>query len=270
MSDKPIVSPSWYDGLSDELKGHVQNRGLHTKTAEEAARQLAQDHRETQQKLGIPPERVLRLPEKDDDPAWAGVYERLGAPKEPSEYKFDAVKFKDGTPLPEEFTNSIRATAAELHLPLPAAQKLAERLVAFVDADEARDSATRAAAVGAAQTALRQSWGRDYDLNMFKTTKVVEALGWDASTIDQLQTAVGTDKLLTGLLGLANKMSEADLLRGGGTINGGGSMTREQAITRKATLMTDRAWGAKFVNGDSDAMREMDNLNRIIVGPPPR
>lgn len=270
LSPPPPPPPPWYDGLSDELKGHAQNRGLHAKPADEAARQLLQDHREAQQKLGLPPERVIRLPADAADPAWNDVYQRLGAPKSPDDYKFEGIKFKDGTELPADFTSSIRATAAELHLPVDAAQKLAQRLVAFVDADEERTKTATAAEIGAAQVALRQSWGRDYDLNMFKTTKVIEALGWDAATIDALQNAAGTGKFLNGLLAMANRMGEAELLRGGSGPAQNTALTREQALERKATMLADQSKRKLTEAEQTTMLAELMNLDRIIVGAPAR
>lgn len=259
----------WYDGLAPELLGHAQNRGLDKKTADEAARQLLSDHREAQQRLGLPPERVLRLPTDANDPGWADVYQRaFGTPKDAAEYKFEGLKFKDGKEVPAEFVETVRGLAQDLKLPVTGATKLAERIVAYVDKDAELDAQEHATAVAAAHATLRQSWGANYDLNLFKTGRVVEALGWDKATMDGIQGAVGADKLLNGLLSLANKMSEAELLRGNAP-PGVGSMTREQAIERLATLRADKSWGAKVVAGDADANREFQDLHKIIQGPPP-
>lgn len=259
---------AWFDGLEPELIGHVQNRGLDKKSADEAARQLVKDHREAQHKLGIPPDQVLRLPKEPGDSAWKEIYERLGAPKDASGYTFEGVKFKDGTPAPAELIDMLRAAAVELHLPVLAATEIAKRFISFTEQDEAKGTEERAAALGAMQTALRQNWGLNYDLNMFKITKASEALGWTKEVIDGMQTTVGGDKLLNALLMLANKMGEATWLGGGGLSSGSTALTREQAIERKATVMADRAWSAKFLEGDTEAITEMNNLNRIIVGGP--
>lgn len=248
----------WFEGLEPELLGHLQSRGLDKKEAPDAARQLVRDHREAQQKLGLPADQVLRLPQKADDPAWANVWERLGAGKEAADYKFEGV-----TAAPE-LLEDLRAAAKEAGIPVAAATKIAAQLASAAAARGAMTEEQSKAALAADQTTLRQTWGANYDLNLFRAQNAVKALGWDASIVDTLHAAVGGTKVLNGLLQLANGMAEPDTLRGNSPLSSG-SLTYQQAVDRKNTLMADRAWGAKWASGDADARTEMSNLDRVIV-----
>jgi hypothetical protein len=62
----------------------------------------------------------------------------------------------------------------------------------------------------------------------------------------------------------ANTREDTFVERGvGGT---GEVTTREGAISRKAELMADPAWGTKYLKGDPSAVREMTRLNTMIDG----
>jgi hypothetical protein len=249
----------WYEGLAPELVGHAQNRGLDKKPAVEAARQLLSDHRETQQKLGIPADQVIRMPAAPQtDAAWDPVWERLGAPKDASGYTFDGIQ------AAPELIEDVRAAAAAAKLPAVAAARLADALAKAGAARTARTTEQNAAALAADQATLRQSWGANYDLNVFRINNAMAKLGWDAGVLDKIQSAVGGTAVMNGLYQLAQAMAEPQTLRGD-TATTIATMTREQAIDRRQSLMNDREWGAKLANGNAEALKEFQDLSRVIA-----
>ena len=266
----PPSPPAWYSELPEPVRAHITNRGHDKEEPAVAAAKLAEAHFAAQKLIGVPPEQVVRLPKDPTDPGYLEAYNRVaqfGAPKDG--YKFDDVKFKDGTALAPEIAKAVNDVAAELHLPAHAATRIAQSLVTLAETDAAADATERATAVAAMQATMRANWGANYDLNMFKVSKVAETLGWDKSVIDGLQTQVGGDKLLGALVALGDKMGEAPMHRGE---TGGGptNMTRDQAVIRKAEIMTD-AQTRKFTDAEmAAAQRELIQLATIIQGPPPR
>lgn len=46
-------------------------------------------------------------------------------------------------------------------------------------------------------------------------------------------------------------------------------LTPKAAAERRAALMADREWGARYLRGDAAARREMEMLNRVIAGQSP-
>ena len=253
----------WSAALPDPIKAHITNRGLDKEDAPTAAAKLAGDHYAAQRLIGVPPEQILRLPKDAADPAYAEAYKRvasLGAYKEAAGYTFP-----EGTS--ESIAKSASETALKLGLPSHIAAELAAHMSAKTAEDSARSEAERTTALGAQQATLRANWGANYDLNLFKTTKVVEALGWDKATLDSMQTTVGGDKLMAALLGLAGKMSEAEILRGGG-IPTGPSLNRDQALARKAEIMADAGTRTFTPVEFAAAQKELQQLAAIIVGPP--
>jgi len=213
--------------------------------------------------IGAPPESILRLPKDGADPAYVDAYKRvaaLAAPKDAAGYTF-----AEGTP--DHIATAARARALELGLPPHVATALAANMTAAETQATAVAKGEKDIALGAQQALLRQAWGANYDANLFKANRAVEALGWDKGTLDAMQGTVGGDKLMTALLGLAGKMSEADLLRGGGRLDTP-SMTRDQAIARKAEILVS-AGQRQFTPVELETTkRELQTLAAIIVGPP--
>lgn len=255
--------PHWSAGADDGLKAHIVNKGLDKLDAGAAALKAAELHRGAERLIGVPAEQVVRLPKDGADPSYADAYKRvaaLGVPKEPAGYVFEGV--------PEATATQVRALAVKLGLPAHVASELAAGMVADQTVATARATAERDAAVGAMQASLRASWGANYDLNQFKVTKVAEALGWDKSVVDGMQTAVGGDKLLNAMLGLATKMGEAEILRGAPGGSTGNSMTRDQALERKVEIMM-RSKNVRMTDVQmNEALTELKNLDAIIVGAP--
>ncbi len=265
----PVVTPgtqtdTWYAGLAEPIKAHITNRGHDKEEPAVAAAKLAEAHFAAQKLIGVPPEQVVRLPKDATDPSYPDVYKRvsaLGAPKEPAGYTLEGI--------PEATATQVRALATKLGLPVHVAAELAAGLVSDANAAAAATKAASDTAVAAMQATMRATMGANYDLNMFKLQKVGEALGWDKAMLDGLQTQVGGDKLINALLTLGDKMGEAPTLRGpvgGGPLN----MTRDQAVLRKAEIMT-AAQGRKFTDAElADAQKELVQLATIIMGPAPR
>src|ERR1700721_4362885 len=81
----PPPSPQpWHAGKVDaEVLGHMQNHGWHDKSPEEVALAAVKSHREAQKVIGVPPDRVLKIPvDAGDKAGWDKIHQRLGVPKE--------------------------------------------------------------------------------------------------------------------------------------------------------------------------------------------
>ena len=258
----PAPAANWYDTLPDPVKAHITNRGHNTEDAPTAAAKLAEAHYAAQRLIGVPAEQIVRLPKDANDPSYVDAYKRvaaLGVPKTAEEYTFEGVA--------EEPAARARALAFKLGLPAHQATGLAAELVAADALAEAKAKATNDVNAAADQATLRAAWGANYDLNLFKANRVVEALGWDKATVDKMQATVGGNALLNGLLNLAGKMDEAVILR-----DSGGSrtptLTRDQAVTRKTEIMMASSM-RKFTPAElTEAQIELSKLNAIIVGGP--
>lgn len=256
----------WYDGKADaELVGHMQNNGW-DKDPVEAAIAAAKSHREAQKKLGLPPDQILRLPKPDAPEAEIKAFhQRLGAPSDPKEYDFSAVKTSDGKDISPEFAEALRASFARRFVPKDTALEIAKDIVKFNDGDAQQQLAAKTAKINEEKAALAAEWKADPDGNMFIAKRGAAALGLTAEQVTALENIVG----YAGVMKAMHKVGVLNREPGGLITNDGknsGAMTREQAIARKADLMRDSAWTKRHYDGDTAARAEMLNLNRIITG----
>lgn len=262
--------PLWHAALDDETRGHITNRGWDKLEAPAATQEAVKAFRELEKMRGIPADQIAYIPKDATDPKWNDLWKRLGAPDDPKGYVFDGVKMKDGSAPPEAFVEHVRGLAASLHLPVSAAAAIASSVLAY-QGTAAEAEATAAAIRGGAEKAqLAQNWGANFDLNMFTAQKAVEAMGLPKEMIAAIESTQGYAKTMEAFRVIGSRMSEADLLRGGGTVDPGRqSFTREQAVAEKGKLMGDTAWVKKYLDGDKAAVETMDNLHRTILGPAP-
>jgi hypothetical protein len=256
----------WFDALDTETKGYIQNRGLDKGDAVAAFMNASKAHREAATKLGIPADRVVQWPTKsraEDPNAWADINARLGVGTKPEDYDFTDVK------ADEAFKAQIRDLALKNNLPKDTAKSLLTELAA--SQAKAADDAAKAHEAGAAAAlaSLKKEWGYNFNANTATAKSVAEKIGIKPEAIIAWEKDAGTIAVMEGLLKIGQAMGEDVFITSPVT---GNVMSREQATARKAELMKDKAFGAKWVAKDAEAVKEMADLDRIIsfgLGAPP-
>lgn len=273
MPDDVIVPPTppakpWFEGIADaETIGHWQNRGWHEKTAQEVAIEATKAHREAERLIGAPANQMLKLPSSlNDDVAMAPVWQRLGAPKDAKDYDFSSVKYKDGTPLKEDFVNFLRETSAKNFLTKDAATRVAQSLVAREENANTSQAADMTEALTKEHTALNANWGQNAAAYKVVARLGAEKLGFGPNEVDALEKVVGYAKIMEGLRKVGSLAGEDKFLGGPGGNGNPTMMTREQAVARKSELMSDTAWAGRYLAGGSPEVREMTALQTIITG----
>lgn len=268
--DTKVVTPPagdpWFKGADDATVGFIQSKGWHDKPAGEAALAAIKSYHEAQTFIGAPPERIIKLPtDANDEAGWSDVWGKLGAPKDAKDYDFTGVKVGD-QPIDQGFQDFLRTQAAALHLPKDAAAQLGSAFVKYLGDNEAAGTAEKTAKVAEERKLLEANWGQNMDGNKFVARKGAEALGFDAAVVDTLENLVGYAKIMEGLRKVGELSGEAKFIGGGlGPNGGGGLMTREQAVARKAELMADSAWAKRYTDGGSAENRELQALLAIIT-----
>jgi hypothetical protein len=251
----------WFDGADPALIGHLQSHGWDVKTPTEAALEAVKAHQNAAKLIGHPPDKVARIPEPNDEAGWKSFYERLGAPTDAKAYDFSKVTFAD--PAQGDF---VRAQAAALHLNQNAALVLAQNVVKNAATAAASSLAEKTAAIELERTALMKDWGANEAANLFTVRRTAEALGISKEQVDALEKmeGVGYTKVMQMFLNIGQKMGEDTFVRN--TAPGGsGVMSGEQAAARKAELLSDSAWTARYQSGDKVALREMLAVQTVLL-----
>lgn len=268
----PPPAASWFQGkiTDNDVIGHMQNRGWHTKTAEEVAIAAVTAHRHAELQRGYPAEEVLRLP-KDRNAADMGkIYSALGKPESADKYNLADVKFTNGTALSEDLTGFIRSTAFANNLSQEGAADVAKSLVKFLEDADTKEASAKTANLAQQRIELAKNWGVKPDEAAIRASphmqlvkRAVDALGWDAEIVNALEQQVGYAKVLSALGTLGQRLGEDKYISG---VGNNGLMTRDQAIARRNELSKDSAWVKKYLAGDAEAGREMLQINTIIAG----
>ncbi len=256
---------AWYAGADAELIGHIQTKGWHDLTPDKAALAAIQAHREAERYIGAPADRLIKLPASSDDAAgWADVFKRLGAPEKAEDYDFSGVKVGEEAVDPG-LVDFFRKEALRLHLPKDVAPELLKNYLDHQNGIGSAAAAEKTAKLAEEHKVLDASWGQNKEANKYLARKGAEALGFDAATVDALESVVGYAKIMEGLRNVGQLNGEAKFIQGNG-LTKDGIMTREQASARVSELKADKAWVAKYLDGDAACAREMTSLNTIIVG----
>ena len=267
----------WHDGIDAALLGHAQNKGWKYDNPKDAFAAAVNAHREAERFIGAPANELLRMPKANAaETDVKAFYSRLGVPAEPKDYDLSAVKFSDGTELDANFTDTIRASLYRAHVAKDRAGDVVKDIVKFMESSDASDSAETAAKIAAERDALKNSWGRNAEANMFVARQALNRLAgaagmtadqagkaWDAlSTVGGIGAAAALEMLRVA----GSTMGEDRFVAGNNPQGGHTPMTREAAAAEINSLKQDAAFRERLLKGSADDRRRWDALHKIAYG----
>lgn len=249
---------NWVDSIADpELKGYAQTRGWKDVTS------VVDSFRNSEKLLGVPADRLLKLPEKDDSPDWNGVWSKLGKPESPDKY---------GLKIPESGDPAFAKTASEwfhkLNIPAKSAQGLVDNFFQYQQSIAEEQMKQEQIKSEAELTTLKSEWGADYGKNTEFAKRAVQEFGVTQEQLSSIEAAMGTAAFMKLWHTIGSKIGESQFHEGGGGGGGGGGfgITKEQAIHKIATLKADSLWVDRYLKGDASAKDEMSRLMTIAHG----
>jgi hypothetical protein len=242
---------AWYDAFPEEVRGLVQTKGWQSPV------DAIQSYTNLEKFLGADKAgRGLVLP-KDDASAdeWSQVYDRLGRPKSPDEYKL---------PVPDggnpEFAKAAAGKFHELGLTAKQAQQLTEWF------NETSNGAMSSQQNEIAQNAerqmmeLQQEWGKEFDANIEAGRRAARQFGVGEDMLTKMENALGTKDMLKFFANVGKGMGEDAFVDG--QSSGKFGMSPEAARVRITQLKGDKEWTAKYLAGNADAKSELERLMR--------
>lgn len=250
----------WTAALTDaDARGFAELKGWDTPD------KAIQSYRQLESHIGVPPDRLLKLPEKADDPAWGDIHAKLGfaAPDDAAGYELTVPEgFND------DYAKAIAGKAKELKIPKHMLKGLSDFNNEYVKTQlDAQEKAIEQGVVEA-RAALKAEWGGQFDTSM--------ALAQRAETAMKADLGVGDEDLLAMmnasprayykmLAGYGGAMREAPHIDGDGSgSNPLRAMSPDAAQARVNQLKADGQFQKRFIDGDADANREMTHLLTII------
>lgn len=245
----------WTTGLNDDMRGYVQNKGFKDPA-------MVLDSYRNLEKLMGARERLVKLPEKDDDAeGWNQVYERLGRPKEAKEYE---IKAPEGLGGDEKFVEWARSAFHELGFSKKQAEALTGKWNEYVKGSMSAQNQAYETQLAEQETALKKEWGMAHEQNLQVAKRAAKAFGLDGATIDKLETAMGYAGVMKFMHTLGSKVGEADFVGGDSKTTGFGNMlSPEAARSQINSLKADPAFVRRYTAGDAEARQTMDRLHKM-------
>lgn len=255
----------WYAAIENpELKGYAELKGFKDPSA------VLDSYRNLETKLGAPPDRLLRLPEKPDAPEWQDIYNKvgLGRPGKAEDY---GIQVPEG--IDPSYATKMAQVAFETGVPKRHLDALIKANADFANAEETRIQEMERVAGEQAITGLKQSWGGLYDQNVElarrSAAEMGTTVGLDAEKLQAIEGALGTADFLKLFAAVGSKNNqEARVLDG--VTQTGFSMSPEAAAAKMNSLMQDGPWYEKWKAGGAQERAEFTKLSHIKAGYKPQ
>lgn len=244
----------WTSGLSDNHKGLLENKGFDTPA------KILDSYISLEKHIGVPKERLLRLPEKESDvEGWNGIYDKLGRPKSADDYSLP-----ENTT--EDFAKWAKSAFHKYGLSKKQGESLVNEYVQMTQAQAEKMNQDFKDQIANQEYALKKEWGAAYDQNIIHARKAAKAFNIDADTVDKLESAMGYDKVMKFFSEIGSKVGE-DVFVSNDNVGGGGFgvLTPNQALNRIETLKSDPEFRAKLAKGDADASAEWTKLHQMMA-----
>lgn len=266
----PAAQPApWYGDLSadPDIKGYAELKQW--KTPAEALKAA----RDAERMIGVPKDELIRLPKDAKPEDLNQVYDRLGRPKSPDEYKFESPAGAD-----PEFEKAMRAVIHAEGLNQKQATSLQTAMNAYGAKQAAAAEQALQAKIAAEDEQLHREWpGDTYPQRAEMARRAFQQFSadiFDAKSTDEDREAVfkqfdqilGPAKTLKIFAKIGEQLGGGNGARFVGDRPSGSNfaMTPAAAKERIAELETDKEFGKRYLDGDKAAAKQMDDLIRIV------
>lgn len=252
----------WFSTIEDtELRGFAELKKWGSPA------DAVKSYRELEKFQGLPPDRLAKVPDKDDADGWKAFNARFGwtAPADPKDY---ALPVPDG--FKPDFANAMAGKFKELDVPKELGQKIAaaanEINLAQMQADEQAIELEHQQDLAKLQT----EWGGNFtqlqQLANRQSDQIVKA-GWlSAEQMEGMRDVLGTAGFMKLMANLGSQQGEAKFIEGANDPAAAvGSMTPEAAQARLKQLTQDQDWYKRFQAGGVKEKQEYQQLRHIVA-----
>lgn len=245
-------SADWTQGLDENSRGYVQNKGW------KSPNELLESYQNFEKLHGVPKERLLKLPEKEDAPEWNEIYERLGKPKDAKDYNLKMPE-KHGD---QKFMDWSRQKFHELGLTKKQAEKLSNEWNQYQGQRMAENETAYQNNLQKQEMELKSKWGAAHEQNINIAKRAVEGLGIKPEMIDQLEMAMGFSGVIELFHNIGSRTGEHSFHSGGNNGGGPNVLTPDAARNEIARLRSDTEFIKKYATGDSESKAKMERLHK--------
>lgn len=244
------AAPEWTSGLDDGMKGFVGNKGWKNPA------DVLTSYQNLEKLVGAPQDKIVKLPDGDDEAGWNAVYSKLGRPEKPEGYKFDMPKDAD-----PEFAKWAQANFHKNGLSGKQAENMVKAWNEYQAGIVTAQKTELEQAITQERQQLQREWGAAYETNTKIASRAAKEFGVTAEVIDAMEIAMGHDGVMKFFHSIGSKLGEGSFVMG--NPNSDGALTPDQAKQRIGQLQSDNEFVKKYTAGDAAARREMERLHKM-------
>jgi hypothetical protein len=267
-STPPPADAPFYSTFADpELKGYAEIRGW------KAPEDVVKSHREGEKLLGGPREELVRLPKDAKPEDLNAIYDRLGRPAKPEDYKLPTVEGG------EDFTKAFTPVLHDMGLNQAQAEKLATAWNGYMTKAVETQAKQQADTIAADMVKLHQEWGPSYDERIEFADRAIRAGGLNEEEILAIKGALDKDgqpgnaAALRALAKIGEGFREAKGVFGDTPSQPGfGGKTLEGLIAQRTQWIGtgepgtgDQVWQERLGKNDPVALKQLEDINRAIA-----
>lgn len=282
--------PAWTEGLNDEQKSFVQEKGFReigdilsaipksdawTTSLNETQKGLVEskgfsslgavvDAYQNLEKLkGVPEDRLVKLPEKsidEDAEGWMGVFNRLGRPEKAEEYDFKLPE-GEGNAADQKTVEWAKNTFHSLGLTKKQAEGFINKWNEHAGSISAEMQEQATLKAQEAERELKNKWGMAYTKNKEVAENAAKQFGVDANSFSQLASVLGVAKTAEFFYNIGQSVGEGSFVSG--DVAAKGIKTPSAAQYELSELQNDSEFIRKFSQGDREAKEKWDRLHQM-------
>lgn len=250
----------WFGTVPDDIKGFIESKGW------DGVPTVVDSYRNLEKFMGVPKERLLRLPDKADSPEWNDVYNRLGRPEKADGYGLKPV---ENDPRSADFVKWAGDQFHKLGLTKTQGESLVGQWSEYQNQIRTQANEQSAGESHQQLASLKQEWGNAFQEKVARNGQFLETIGVDKNQAMLLEIAFGVDgaaKMVDNIITkFGIQLGEHNFRTGGGNNSFGGSMTPTLAAQKKAELLSTPEWKAKYLDGSQQHIQEMLRLEESIL-----
>lgn len=187
--------------LTPEQIGKAQNKGW------ENVGDLLNSYDNAEAYIGVPEDRVLKIPESDDAEGTKAMFQRLGAPADVEGYKFE---FAEGVPVDQDMYGRFKEEL--IGSPQPLTKEQHDFVVGFQVKEAAAQQEAAEAAIKTQNDAdlveLKNKWGSQFEERYDYAERAMRASGMTDDQVTAMQSVLGGPAVAEHFSKFADMMGE--------------------------------------------------------------
>ena len=251
---KPAAPVAFAETLPEAIRGEAAFADI------KSLDDLAKSYLNAQKLIGVPKDKLLRLPDAPDAAEWGDVWNRLGRPESPDKYD---LKTPDGIQEDPAFKNGFLSRAHEAGLN---GRQAAQLFDWYIGEATTRMSAAQAEARQRADSqiaALKTEWGTAFDQKLETAKLALAHYGGEDLAKYLNETGLGNDPRVARMFArMGEQLREDGVIGRGGPA--GNFLSPAEAQQQINKLSADPAFSKAYLDkrhpGHADAVARMQQL----------